>query len=549
MSCKNWKRWEKLALLGLILVFAVFGTYKIHSPGLYSDEMLFVAAATGKVAHRSFHGVPLMIYPVIGALKSWIYIPIFALFGVSAASVRVPVVLISCGTLALWYALVRRKLSSGWAMAFTGACVVHPGFVLQARVDWGPVVLMLFFKGVCLYLLVKWLETPRFFSWSLAGAIAACGLGFFDKFNFVWFVVALSGATLVVYWKEIRAKLKEAPKALVAGMALAIVAAGALVIRIVLPLMQAPQINWSWFSSRVSTFWMRYEITTTGVAMAGLWFKKPPRLPFTLWPGWIILAATAGFLILTLPSCFRRSSSNLRVHSGALRFCVWCLIMFAAIFVQIVLTPQAGGPHHMLMLFPLDLLACFAAAFVFVNSLPVRGRYFVTLLGGTFLLVWVGFQFENLHSHLRRFRDINSFKGLWSPRVEQLANYLNINGKRVDAIYPVDCCMGYQLGGLCEPDIGRKLRGVWPIFKNWSAEKPDAEATVKAIFSPQEKALYVTYTEKNTVFAETRRNFLQMNVLAGNRAHAITVFPPALGEVYQVFESGTGPADKRIPER
>jgi len=205
---KTWKPWEKIGLCGLILVFAAFATYRIHSPGLYTDEVLFVPAATGAAAYRSFFGVPLMIYPVIGALKAWIYMPIFTLFGVSAATVRIPVVLISCGTLALGYALVRRKLSKGWAMAFTAACVVHPGFVFQTKADWGPIVLMLFFKALTLYLVVRWLETPRFFSRSLVGVIAACSLGFFDKFNFVWFVVALSGATVLVYWKEISAKLK-----------------------------------------------------------------------------------------------------------------------------------------------------------------------------------------------------------------------------------------------------------------------------------------------------------------------------------------------------
>jgi hypothetical protein len=50
--------------------------------------------------------------------------------------------------------------------------------------------------------------------------------------------------------------------------------------------------------------------------------------------------------------------------------------------VQIVITPQAGGPHHMLILSPFDLLACFAAAFVFANSLPIRGRYVATSLSG-----------------------------------------------------------------------------------------------------------------------------------------------------------------------
>jgi len=540
---KNWGRPEQLTLLGLLLAFTAFATYQIHSPGLYMDEMDFVAAATGKRPYRSWLGIPLMVFPYIGALKAWIYTPIFALFGVSAVSIRLPVVLISCGTLGLGYVLVRRNLTPGWATAFTAACVVHPGFVMQTKVDWGPVVLMLFLKALCLYLVVKWLESPRLFSWSLAGATAACGLGFFDKFNFIWFVVALFGATLVVYWREIRAKLTGVPKNLVAAIAIAIIAAGALVLLIVLPLVQPPHMQS--VSRRVSQIWSLYEFTSAGGATAFLWFKRPPTIP--LWPGWAVLAATASFLLLALAFYRHRPGSNFPVHSRALRFCIWCLLMFAAIFVQIVLTPQAGGPHHTLMLFPLDLLACFAAAFLFTNTLSVRKRYVATLLEGIVLLIWVGSEMQSLQSHFRRFRDASSFRGGWSPRVELLADYLNINGKHVDAIYCVDWGIGHQLAALCQPDIGRKIRDRWPTFKDWSAQKPDAQAAVKATFLPQVKALYLTFTQENSVFPEARHHFLQMNSLAGNAAQAVTLVPPALGEVYQAFESGAGATGEPAP--
>jgi len=542
---KEWGRWEQFTLPGLLLVFTALATYQIHSPGLYMDEMDFVGAATGKRPYRGWLGIPLMVFPYIGALKAWIYTPIFALFGVSALSIRLPVVLISCGTLALGYALVRRNLTPGWATAFTAACVVHPGFVMQTKVDWGPVVLMLFFKALCLYLLVKWLETPRLFSWSLVGTIMACGLGFFDKFNFIWFVVALFGATLVVYWREIRAKLTGVPKNLVAAMAIAIIAAGALVLLIVLPLVQPPHMQS--VSRRVSQIWSLYESTSAGGATAFLWFKRPPAMP--LWPGWAVLAATASFLLLALAFYRRRPSSDFLVHSRALRFCIWCLLMFAAIFVQIVITPQAGGPHHTLMLFPLDLLACFAAAFLFTNTLSVRKRYVAILLEGIVLLIWAGSEIQSLQSHFRRFRDVSSFRGAWSPRVELLADYLNINGKHVDKIYCVDWGMAHQLAALCQLDIGRKIRDRWPTFKDWSAQKPDAEAAVKATFSPQVKALYLTFTQENSVFPDARRHFLQMNSLAGNAARPVTFVPPALGEVYQVFESGTGATDESIRDK
>jgi len=532
---KNWRRWEQLTLLGLLLAFTAFATYQIHSPGLYMDEMDFVGAATGKQLYRGWLGIPLLIAPYAGALKAWIYIPVFALFGVSAVSIRLPVVLISCGTLALGYALVRRNLTPGWAIAFTAACVVHPGFVLQTKVDWGPVVLMLFFKALCLYLLVKWLETSRLFSWLLAGAITACGLGFFDKFNFIWFVVALLGATLVVYWREIRAKLTGVSKNLVAAIATAIIAAGALVLLIVLPLMQPPHIQS--VSGRILQMWLLYDVTSTGRATAFQWFKAPSSIP--LWPGWAVLAATASFLLLNFAFYRRGPGSNFPVYSRALRFCIWCLLMFTAIFVQIVITPQAAGPHHTLMLFPLDLLACFAAAFLFTNTMSGRKRYVATLLVGIVLLIWAGSEMQSLQSHFRLFRDASSFRGRWSPRVELLADYLNINGKQVNTIYCVDWGIANQLQALCRRKIGSKIWDKWWTFKQWSAQKPDAEATVKATFSPQVKALYLTFTEENSVFPDARHNFLQMNSLAGNAAQAVTVVPPALGEVYQIFTSDT----------
>jgi hypothetical protein len=536
----SWGLGERLTLFGLMIAFVGFASYRIHSPGLYYDEVLFVPASMGRHAalqtpYKNWLGIPLMVFPYISALKAWIYAPIFRLFGVSTLTIRLPVIIISCGTLALGYAVVRRILSPAWAVAFTAACVVHPGFVLQTKVDWGPVVLMLFFKALCLYFLVKWLETSRLLSWSLLGVFVACGLGFFDKFNFVWFIVALVVATAAVHGGEIRARLKNAPKGLSAVIVIAIAAAGtATVLWFVLPLVALPQMHL--ISRRFLHFWAIYEASSTGSATAFHWFKKPPPIP--LWPGWVMLAAATGFLLLTLAFCCSNPQARFRVHSRTLRFSVWCLIMFIVIFTEVVMTPQAGGPHHTLMLFPLDVLACFAAAFVFAKILPVWGHRVATIFCGLALVIWAGFQIQGLQSHFRRFGDPNLFRGRWSPRVEELADYLNTNGNQLDGIYFVDWGIGKQMQALCRREIRKKLRDIWPIFKNWSAEKPNAEATVKAWFPPQKKTLYLTFTAENSVFPQAKHNFSQMNTLADHAAQPVTTVPPALGTVYELFLNG-----------
>src|SRR4030095_9718857 len=83
---KIWARWEMPTLFGLLCLYLALATYKIHLPGLYYDEMLFVGPAAGERPYLKCFGLPLLIFPYIGALKSWIYIPVFAVFGVSPTS-------------------------------------------------------------------------------------------------------------------------------------------------------------------------------------------------------------------------------------------------------------------------------------------------------------------------------------------------------------------------------------------------------------------------------------------------------------------------------
>ena len=70
-----------LALPSLLSLYLALATYKIHLPGLYYDEMLFVGLAAGHRPYLKFCGLPLLSFPYMGALKAWLYTPIFKLFG------------------------------------------------------------------------------------------------------------------------------------------------------------------------------------------------------------------------------------------------------------------------------------------------------------------------------------------------------------------------------------------------------------------------------------------------------------------------------------
>jgi Dolichyl-phosphate-mannose-protein mannosyltransferase len=535
---RSWARWELPTLFGLLSLYLALATYKIHLPGLYGDEMLFVGPAAGERPYLKCFGLPLLIFPYIGALKSWIYTPVFALFGVSPVSIRLPAILISCGTLALGYSLVRRILTPGWAVAFTGACAVHPGFVLLTRVDLGPIALMLFLKALCLVLLFKWLDGPQRICWSVFGV---CLLGFFDKFNFIWFIVALAFSTSAIYGAEIFRKLRTVPVRVLVGIAIALVAVGSLVLWIIYPLLQRPHVR-ATFSGRFSQMWSLYESTSTGAGTAFLWFKSPPAVPF--WSGWGVLGVTAIFLLLALVSYGLGRSANRNVDTRTLRFCLWCLLMFGIILLEIVLTPQAGGPHHLIMLFPFDLLAGFSAAFLFANAWP-RMRRQIVLLEGCVLIIWVASNLRSFDAHFTKFGDISSFRGRWSPHVQLLAAYLNEKAKNVDSIYTTDWGIGFELTALCRRKIGRKVKDSWPTFLGWSADRPDAAAEITRVFPPEKTALYVSFVSEESVFPQALQNFERMRAMAGNTTKTVSNVSPAIAETYQIFEKPASVVDRR----
>jgi hypothetical protein len=529
-----------LALPSLLLLYLALATYKIHLPGLYYDEMLFVGPAAGERPYLTVFGLPLLTFPYIGALKAWLYTPIFKLFGLSVVSIRLPAILISCGTLAFGYLLLRRILTPQLAVAFTLACATHPGFVLLTKVDLGPIALMLFFKAVCLYLWLRWLQTPRFFSWSLAGAIAACALGFFDKFNFVWFVIALVVSTVAVYGREIFQKVQNVPLRRLVPFAVGVIAVGLLALWIIFPLLQKPNIRM--LSDRVSEIWRIYESVTTGGTTAYLWFKSPPAVPS--WTGWAVpsIAVLLSFLAVL---AYGRDDRNKKVDGWRLRFCLWCLLMFGIIFLEMILTPQAGGPHHTVMLFPFDLLAGFVAAYLFANSLSKKFRPMVLVLESCVLFGLVASNLISLGVQFSKFDDISSFRGRWSPHVELLARYLDKAAHKVDSIFVIDWGIGLELAALCRPDIGRKVHDAWPTFLGWSADKPDASAQIMQVFPPRREALYVSFVPKESVFPQALQHFEQMRVVAGNGTRELSDTSPGIAETYQLFEKPVSGPNQR----
>lgn len=183
------------AMLLLCVVQAMVLLRHIDRPGLYYDEILFVNAAVGGrgdefVAMR-IGGMPVMLMPYLGALKAWIWSPIFAVWSIDASSVRIPAIAIglagnvlACLAMGVWFGRTAAVLT-----ALAVCC--DPTVGMQSRLDWGPNAIMFLCRGG--FLLSASLACTGRTRCGLLGMLVFAAAGCFDKLSFLW--IAIPGFT------------------------------------------------------------------------------------------------------------------------------------------------------------------------------------------------------------------------------------------------------------------------------------------------------------------------------------------------------------------
>jgi hypothetical protein len=342
--------------------FAVMATRQIALPGLNTDEVLGVRPALGGPVARRLFGIPLMTISYIGALKSYIYFPILSLFGASPETIRLPTIFISLLTLTLTFKLAHLHFRPPYSALLVLFMAVDPIFIFMSKADYGPIVLMMFFKMLALYFFFRFILTssPGY----LWGVVIACGLGVFDKFNFIWFVVALLFAAVVVFRQELRsaAANSRAHFTWLVGAVLVLLAATA---RYSVPLfLQTQSRATSASSSATDDLLGRIDYVSDTYLQTmnskGVWFLRSDFHSIGTITNWITLPIIGLVILSATARLMRRRSlvAQLIDRTGA-----FYLLIFIVIVVQIVLTTAADSPHHMMMLYPFHymLVVCVAS--------------------------------------------------------------------------------------------------------------------------------------------------------------------------------------------
>jgi hypothetical protein len=351
---------DAFLVLALCAAFVALGWPFLKRMGIEADEALVGNGLFGRVAAwyswRVFgHEIPVMLLSYLGALKTWFYAPIFAIWDPSAISVRLPTAVLGAVTIALFWRLLEDVC--GRSAAWVGAILLatDTSFLLLTTIDFGPVALQLFLKTAALVLFVRWHRDRRTTLFALAWFLV--GLAFWDKAVFAWIAAGLAAGALATIPRMVRAAIR--PRlAAVATVAFCAGAFPLIVYNIARPLDTIRS------NAKVSSFGLLPKLgivrdTMDACIFAGFYTAsdtpprpgsladsqaKPPAPPSPRnWSVWAFAGA-----ILALPAIW-----HTRARSPAL----FGLVSFAGGWITMALTSGAGvAAHHVALLWPMHLM-------------------------------------------------------------------------------------------------------------------------------------------------------------------------------------------------
>jgi hypothetical protein len=490
--------------LAAAFIFVSLAAYRIQLPGLYYDELAFVNAAQGGADNTFIHmrlgSVPFLIFPYMGALKAWIYAPVFRFFGVSALTIRLPAILLAAVTLLIFFQTLRAKLGAVLAIIAVWIMAVDPVNLFPSRLDWGPTVLTHFFQAAILALWFSYRDKPR--PWKIVLICICAGLGFFDRFNFIWLLSAFAIGICLCYPDSLQNLWVSTPRfTRWVAIILALLALG-IMLYLILPLLLNVPHPTRAYTTNLQVKWHGLVYTLSGAAVAYFIFENPAGIiRFAAY--WLIVVD--GFLAL---ACLFLPMSNALARENR-KNGLFCFLIAFLIFLQIVITPQAGGPHHYSMIFPWPLLAfAFLGKSVYTQFAAKNFRYLGGVLLGSAAVCLFVVNVHNSAEYLSHFGATPHYNPRWSPEIYSLSHYVNKHGFKAKSIICVDWGLHTQLHALAPKELRRRLHDDWPTFQTLSQKDKESQTAALNYIFPEGKSLAVTFAPSKETFPDTRRNFL-----------------------------------------
>lgn len=372
--------------LGLAAVMLLLAWQNLSVPGLYYDEAIFAGMAkdfvTGHVHGPHLRGseivnlfgrpFPMFIQSYLGALKSWMLIPAFQLFGANMVVLRLTTLFWGLAAL-LFFMLATWRWLGLRAAIFAGPLLAFdPAYFFLSVLDWGAAISSFFCRFAAFYLIVIWFQQRRGRYLFLAAVFA--GLGFFNKVDFVVLLAGVVVAAAAVYARRLRS-WREALSTTALSFSGFALGAGAMLFKafgILTSGMPASTTGPGELIEKLRTLVAMYNgsyffcLMNYGGLFQRMYDSVSPTYSFF---GFAFLIAGIGLLLLALRK---------HVDPNPRRIAIFLLAATALVTIGMIVLPGAVRIHHTVMVFPLPHLVVAAAASFYWDKIARARKFIVT---------------------------------------------------------------------------------------------------------------------------------------------------------------------------
>lgn len=474
-----------------------------------------------------------MLMSYLGTLKSWIYAPIFHVFGTGISAMRDPVLLAGVASIWLFYLFLLRAAGRRAAVIGCGLLAADSLYLITVCFDWGPVALqhLLLLSG--LLLLLKFRQTLSVMA--LAGGWFLWGLGMWDKALAIWMLSGIGVASLLTFPRQIFALIN------LRRVAISVLAFGLGALPLLIynykqhlvtfrnnlsyethdipgkaRLLLATADSRGLFSWLVNEDWQTHDprppkglVQSASAAISAL--ARHPRHNLTLW---------AFYLALLLAPLAR---------GDALRAILFALIAMLVAWLQMAVTANAGGSvHHAILIWPFPYIVIAVSFASASRRLGTAGIPAVAVVLVVMMVVGGLVTNEYFTLAIRNGGGQN-----WTDAIFRLSDYMK--GVSSDYVFCMDWGIMDSLRLLNQGKL--KLRvGTDPVSKQ-ELTAEDRDYLDHLISEPAH--VFINHTKDFEFFAKVNDRLVKYAADAGLERQLMAVIPDGNGRpVYEVYRFG-----------
>ena len=365
---------ESATLLGGWLVLAgaliALGWQDLSAPGLFYDEAIygglphdFLTGHAGPhmpgVSTTEIFGgpFPIFVQPYLGALKCWLVIPIFKIFGSTLAVLRGANLFFSATALLIFMVWTWRLLGLAEALLAGLLLAADPAFFFLGVLDWGSLLPSLLCRfGGFLLVLLAWRRQQA--GWALAAGIVL-GLGCFNKIDFGVLLAGTALAAACVYGKPFITLVRAQPRIILSAALGFLIGAGPVlaIFRVILQAVfssNAPH-HPDELAEKLHTWRAMFDGSYFYRLMdAGGLFDKMYQVPAPVWTpfGFVVLSA----VLILIADVMVSAKEN-----PARRTKIFLLLSGVFVTLGVLILPGAVRIHHTTLVYPFPHLLVAAA--------------------------------------------------------------------------------------------------------------------------------------------------------------------------------------------